>query len=361
MVQTLGKDVYDAWAFEWQDSGRNYSGETVFFEGNTIYSYGKHFPMAIRQESDSVGTWYLVNADTYSSTTNKHQAGVRSAISGKPQMQIPFSALSAAGIDVQQLKQIEFELIDNEDDRDIPVVRRDPKTGEKYDTTIHLMGASLFSCYGWKEIAIVDEYPTEDLGEGKRANSVYTRDGWKYSVQQREKGYFLGGLDETGRDPWRSFFLAELDVADHVPSTVEEAYASLKPEEVLKAEEDGDIVIRQGEWFFVEVTDEEEVALNRTEKDAKKRMLEGMDLLVEPETTESPRWAYGSKFLLENKDPEREKRHLVTKYIQVGDTRFAKGTCRHTGGDHKMLKLPKWHRVYENVQQNSWVAAGRID
>lgn len=48
----------------------------LFIEGDTIYSYGKHFPLA-RRNAD--GTFW-VNPDKYSVTTSKHQSMVRGAI-----------------------------------------------------------------------------------------------------------------------------------------------------------------------------------------------------------------------------------------------------------------------------------------
>ncbi len=54
----------------------NNSNRSLFIEGDTIYSYGKHFPLA-RRNAD--GTFW-VNPDKYSVTTSKHQGMVRGAI-----------------------------------------------------------------------------------------------------------------------------------------------------------------------------------------------------------------------------------------------------------------------------------------
>lgn len=56
-------------------SGNN-SNRSLFIEGDTIYSYGYHFPLA-RRNAD--GTFW-VNPDKYSVTTSKHQSMVRGAI-----------------------------------------------------------------------------------------------------------------------------------------------------------------------------------------------------------------------------------------------------------------------------------------
>jgi hypothetical protein len=56
-----------------------FTGEThtpLFIEGDTIYSYGYHFPLAKRNED---GTFW-VNPDKYSVTTSKQQGMVKGAI-----------------------------------------------------------------------------------------------------------------------------------------------------------------------------------------------------------------------------------------------------------------------------------------
>ena len=56
-----------------------FTGQThtpLFIEGDTLYSYGHHFPLA-RRNAD--GTFW-VNPDKYSTTTSKQQGLVRYAI-----------------------------------------------------------------------------------------------------------------------------------------------------------------------------------------------------------------------------------------------------------------------------------------
>lgn len=55
--------------------GKNSNG-SLFIEGDTIFSYGYHFPLAKRNAD---GT-YWTNGDRYSKTTSKQQGMVRSAI-----------------------------------------------------------------------------------------------------------------------------------------------------------------------------------------------------------------------------------------------------------------------------------------
>jgi len=77
-VKTIFTDVNEIahlWANKRQDNARN-SSQTFYFNGNTIYSYGSHFPIA-RHYEDKV----LFTLRTYSVSTAKHINIVRSATS----------------------------------------------------------------------------------------------------------------------------------------------------------------------------------------------------------------------------------------------------------------------------------------
>ena len=50
-------------------------GSNLFIEGDTIYSYGYHFKVAVRNED---GTFWF-NPGKYSSSTGRHQTLVRNA------------------------------------------------------------------------------------------------------------------------------------------------------------------------------------------------------------------------------------------------------------------------------------------
>ena len=53
----------------------------MFIDGNTVYSFGKHFPIAKRLNIDNKEV-YLFNSDGYSNTTAKHKSAVRSYLNG---------------------------------------------------------------------------------------------------------------------------------------------------------------------------------------------------------------------------------------------------------------------------------------
>lgn len=71
-------EAVHAWAGRHSDDGRN-PGQTVYFVGLTIYSYGSHFPMARHISFNDV----LLTYDTYSNTTTNHQSEVQRAVRHK--------------------------------------------------------------------------------------------------------------------------------------------------------------------------------------------------------------------------------------------------------------------------------------
>ncbi len=84
--KTRTKEVFDTselphvWAHQRAAYGRSKSG-TMFFDGPTIYSYGRHFPMArLLLDKKKKPVAVLLTPRTYSVTTSSHQSDVRSAV-----------------------------------------------------------------------------------------------------------------------------------------------------------------------------------------------------------------------------------------------------------------------------------------
>lgn len=72
-------DVAHVWAHRLQEEARN-STRSLFFNGDTIYSYGRHFPIA-RHVTDKHGrACVLFTTRDYSVTTSGHKSAVRCAI-----------------------------------------------------------------------------------------------------------------------------------------------------------------------------------------------------------------------------------------------------------------------------------------
>lgn len=70
--------VCHVWAQRNQEYGRT-SNNNIFFRGDTIYSYGHHFPLATFIEDANGVEYVLYNDDSYSVSTSNHQSILRRA------------------------------------------------------------------------------------------------------------------------------------------------------------------------------------------------------------------------------------------------------------------------------------------
>ena len=72
-------EIAHLWAHRTQDSARNAQGN-FYFDGDTIYSYGSHFPIARHVENKRKEHAVLITTRTYSVTTSGHVSDVKRAI-----------------------------------------------------------------------------------------------------------------------------------------------------------------------------------------------------------------------------------------------------------------------------------------
>lgn len=77
------KMVAHLWANQAQENSRN-SGNTFFFNGSTIYSYGNHFPIAAFLPNGAI----MWNDSSYSNTTSRHQSHTLQALSSEQRTRI---------------------------------------------------------------------------------------------------------------------------------------------------------------------------------------------------------------------------------------------------------------------------------
>ena len=70
-------EVAHNWAHQ---TGRKSKGFAMFYEGDTIYSWGYHFPIAKFVTAPNGERVVLINKDSYSVSTSKHQCLVRRAL-----------------------------------------------------------------------------------------------------------------------------------------------------------------------------------------------------------------------------------------------------------------------------------------
>ena len=288
------------------EDGKTPNGN-LFFEKEILYSYGYHFPLAV-----DLGRLYVLNGDKYSVTTSSHQSTLFRLVPNSMRVEIPFSALASMMIAKGKriyaqsnvaIEVMEFNVIDWENDRYLDTGRLN-KQGEPIMD--HVLGGSLF------------EY---------------------------EGSYFVTGMDLSGVDPRGMFFLTEIATEQiekfGEPTSMVEAMELLKPDEVKKAEEAGCKVYRQGEHFFIEVSDEH----------------------FKVGDVQKP-------YMIKNMAEDREDRHYASEGFMMDGMQFVRGIVKHMGKQHRMLKLykegtkakdRKWFVQHESVQANSWSASGNVD
>jgi hypothetical protein len=111
--------------------------ERVYYDGDTLFSYGSHFPMArvIRGDAGEFD-FVLVNGDTYSPSTSNHQRHMRDAIRGLKQVIIPFDALRAAGLTPDTIRLVE-------------------NTGDRHEVKHH-ESTSVPSGYAWQTVNVTE-------------------------------------------------------------------------------------------------------------------------------------------------------------------------------------------------------------
>ena len=91
------------------DSSKRYANCNVYYVGDTIYSYGSHFPMAVILSPNLV--W--LNGVRFSNSTANHQSHLRAAIATKAPdatvLTVPKQALDGAGLLYETLRPVDIE------------------------------------------------------------------------------------------------------------------------------------------------------------------------------------------------------------------------------------------------------------
>lgn len=271
--------IADRWidnAMGWNDRALS-PMSNVYYTGDTIFSYGSHFPMGIvlrdlPARDDEPGYYssaasvrtkgdprlILLNGDSYSSSTTRHQGAVRDAAQRAclPVLIVPFSALGGARIDVRTI-----EPIDIRDDRIEETVHHgdsnDPRLGKPIDrynpeTTVYEPASDervVGRGSNWPRAELVSV-----LGEPAQ---------WRWTTSRHwlgDSAFFARGIGDRTRRRYLSsfdyqeahplYFLCELPRTGEI-ETVEQAIELLKPPIVKQAIEEGREVTRQGDVFAI--------------------------------------------------------------------------------------------------------------
>lgn len=211
-------------------------------------------------------------------------------------LMLPFNVFTEAGLNLNNVTIIDKgpeEIVVRTE-----IDKFDSKTGESLykDVKIHFTGASLFRVDG----------------------KVFLFDIDRVEIKNKIFNPFLVELVNTE------------------VKTIDAAYLSLKPQEVLDAEAKGLKVLRQGEWFFIPTT------LDLTPRKGKdwngKIVNERLILKVgynRPNTSE--------------------------KYSESKGVKYVSGKIEHTGREHKDLVLKGWYKPVPNTSTRSFTITGDVD
>lgn len=141
---------------------------------------------------------------------------------------------------------------------------------------------------------------------------------------------YLMGLDE------KHLFISGLPKEDI--NTVAEAYQALKHKAVVEAEGEGKEVKRQGEYFFIPLSEkEEEEFLGKVDRDKK------------------------IKCRKDRLSRRGHRPHFIKRLIRMrrGRKVYAQGVVSHE--QHNPLILSNWHMVYRNRETESPGISGFVD
>lgn len=294
--------------------GKNYVGSRIFAEGNRLYSYGRHFTLAIhRREAESNKKdgkdWFLLNGDKYSVSTSKHQGYTYHTFHNFPR--VAFSAIHAAGIDESRCNVIDW-------------------TNDK-NGSVHISDDPILFANFKKTMPIGAEYHERK----KKTGEVY----YKYyhligaCVLEQDGKHYLCGMDEG------SYFVSLLPKK---VKSIDQAYQALKPEIVKKMENELQAnVLRQGEWFFF------------------------------PSYHPGKQWKKAEKSAALPSVDSSSNRHVCTRLLKMDNCYFVSGIVRHKNSfnnrraDHKPVKLGDGKKdIYQavcNTAKGNWSANGRVD
>lgn len=274
-------------------------GSRVFFEQDTLYSYGHHFILAQKCKNG-----YILNGDRYSMSTARHQNETRQQAPTKSPI-IPFSALEQilkTNYTGDTTEMAKITIYDVTEDKNIEYTAYN-KDGEPYTAYRHILGASLIK-YGRK--------------------------------------FYLSGVD-AGSKNFNSYFLVELPNAKTLCKkspvlyqdgmNAEYAFRLLAgnlTDKQYKDYQEGKIK-RQGEYFLRPCYKELHKILH-IEKISKKRDL----------------------------SRGRGNAHTARDMFKTSSGTYVRGTLRHD--EHKMISLGEvWHKVIKNTAIRSFAASGNVD
>lgn len=293
---------------------RHRRGSRIFADerDGALYSHDYHFPLAVRLPDG-----FLVNGSHVSVSTTRHQnitfrvlddARARYAV-------VPFDAVGAA-------------LYGSPDRSPWPATRERPRRDAVGELRASTAIAVPSNGERWREVP----YRKPDGTEATRV--VHTLGD---SVIRIRDHSYISAVDETGVGRGL-YFLTELQTR-RAPRSLGDALAMLKPDPVREAERAGLEVRRQGEWFAIP----ENVQTRELMRDVNRGLA-----------------TFRNHHVLGTDGHHRLTEAVIYEYGPKKGEVYARGTMRHTRGEHRMLSLPEvWYRIVHSTQGQSYSLGGR--
>ncbi|MBW1812145.1 MAG: hypothetical protein JRJ39_00355 [Deltaproteobacteria bacterium] len=354
--------------FDQAADGPTGAGNVYWEDKKTLYSYGRHFPLAYKLRSGS----YLFNGDKYSSSTGRHQSETAAyRDEGRGDITISFSALQAAGIEY--------------DSESLHIVSTQPDQQEDFYFDPKFYGkaaredAEKFIKSAPKGATVRFQSWKDKEGERQQAPSYWHRpaaavlmwdawtetkllfenhqDPWKSTGERKVKHpvkYFILGMDEG------SYFISQLPGP---AASVGKAYDILKPKAIRQAEARGEKIQRQGEWFFYPIFEGSTARQIYKQLDPKFNLTDASNRPGAAHIATRGGRLSQVAFLTAEKTAKHFKhalRHCDGSQIIVS------GQIRHSEGDHAQLKLStieniKIFSAHINTALASWSSSGGVD
>jgi hypothetical protein len=330
----------------------DWKSNRLYCEGDYLYSYGHHFCLAKRMIRDDK-PFYLLNGDTYSSETSKHQSHVLRAMKPNEHTIVSFTALQTIGANYKEIQG--DDILDFSGAKTMLIHWKNDR---------YYLGLKGNKPFGSNQQGMPIWEKIEKDSEGK----IIRKEGYWYILggvlinanlstlakigdrdferQVNYKAKIYCGMDE------RQYFIAELNPDEnYYIGTTNEAVKSLMPSR-LRNDTDS-IIIRQGEWFFRKV--DFDLEKFRIEKGLSKTKLNK-----------------AIKFIELPRRNDRSSRHVVRALypengINEGST-LVTGKVYHKNsfnnlatGQHAIVNLDGWFQFYHNTEVRSVSSQGKVD
>lgn len=332
------------------DSSQLYRGNLYInpMNGRQLLSYGTHFVLA---EIMGDREWWLLNADTYSVSTSRHQSETRSALAGTglPMLLVPFSCLREAEIIRNTIVPVDIR--PDRTEKITHTVRtwaEVPESRKSEHYSPEDMPAGLVDYYAFKNADGLYQWTVSRhwLGDSLFKATYNTRvrdDDGNYATRT---AYFLSSFDYQESQPL--YFLAELPQWAE-PTSVEQAIECLKPDAVKLAEAGGLTVTRQGDVFAVP-TPEVSTSHFRGHERVKGARILGVNHTA-TESVVMPEGTYARGILRHS--PEQSWRAPEHKRQRMGDGKTWHYLVKNT--------VPASTDLWGRTVSRSWSRGGRVD